>query len=1000
MKKLILIIGPSDHIFSRTLVAMAADKKCGVEAEICPDSKLIPESLANRLPDSIIIINQTEKEALTIAKTQKKSQVILMHGGEKDFQPRLTLIRPDGNHKRLSFDSWEDWLEKIKDFPIDPRPILSATDTSNLYRLNYRNLPTLKKKWQAKLNPDFFWFSVFFSKTYLSWLNQWLKEVTKKSFPFQSNLSAKGKIRRLAIPFDNVYKGQAIFAEGDAIIFTENPIKNKEDEIISREDYLSSENADEENGNFESDDGNEVLKTRERFLSGTIVACDEESLDIVFAKRIPKDSLRRFNWFNKDPGIAQANADAYTGHCRGYADLSRNDYIYTTTDHFDRPEDFLRGYTANLSPLHLPINTVLLDGPSQVIQYDRGQLEALVEMLGPSFLSLIKGGPGTGKTLLTAVAVKQFLRQGRIVFLSSASNKALASMLEELTKHVAPEQIFLLGNNTELIASHKVTKLHRRYRYEKQIAKAKAKYETEMEKTKIKKSNQVRFNEEDFAVECETEEIWARLCEGKTIVLASTLNSFLFDHTLIRLRWQKDAIHSVNFQNVKAEGEGSVFIPKAIKNYMDGDNKKCRPIFQLDVTIVDEATKLRLPEIIPLMKNTVSKLILIGDLDQLGNVPINSEANIEIMKLVEEQSQLLQIDRKNVETEPESFSRKVIKLSDKGARKKLAEIIPEPESEVSELNILGPETELAIFPDDETDQKIMWLLRERCVFVAQSGGSVFFSLIEDRYRSGNVIRITPSRINEDDHALSPLETTWGEVKKWLSCFSEGVFYSLIKEGGLTISELEVNRRSLPEIVRFLNEVFGKKMTVGRFHPTQTGSICFLNVRGKEERIKTSYRNRKEKCVMVNEIIKFFHRQKKRSGATDLLSLGGITTYRGQLGLTRERLRKELLYHQIFGGMVTPENVDGFLRDLINTVDAFQGSERDTIIVSLVRSNKEGRLGFSVDLRRIYVAMSRARNNLIIIGDAGTFLQSKDEKIREIFQRLIEFTKKRGTFINK
>ena len=56
---------------------------------------------------------------------------------------------------------------------------------------------------------------------------------------------------------------------------------------------------------------------------------------------------------------------------------------------------------------------------------------------------------------------------------------------------------------------------------------------------------------------------------------------------------------------------------------------------------------------------------------------------------------------------------------------------------------------------------------------------------------------------------------------------------------------------------------------------------------------------------------------------------------------------------------------------VNTVDGFQGQERDVIVISLVRSNDEGQIGFLRDLRRMNVAMTRARMNLIIFGDKET-----------------------------
>lgn len=56
---------------------------------------------------------------------------------------------------------------------------------------------------------------------------------------------------------------------------------------------------------------------------------------------------------------------------------------------------------------------------------------------------------------------------------------------------------------------------------------------------------------------------------------------------------------------------------------------------------------------------------------------------------------------------------------------------------------------------------------------------------------------------------------------------------------------------------------------------------------------------------------------------------------------------------------------------INTVDAFQGQERDIIAISLVRSNDKGEVGFLGDIRRINVALTRARKKLIVIGDSAT-----------------------------
>ena len=130
---------------------------------------------------------------------------------------------------------------------------------------------------------------------------------------------------------------------------------------------------------------------------------------------------------------------------------------------------------------------------------------------------------------------------------------------------------------------------------------------------------------------------------------------------------------------------------------------------------------------------------------------------------------------------------------------------------------------------------------------------------------------------------------------------------------------------------------------------------------KESFVGSSYGriNKAEAELTLQTLTNYINKIGKTRFLDERLDVGVISPYKVQTQYLRSLIRKRQEFKPF--------------RDLIsvNTVDGFQGQERDIILISLVRSNEQGNIGFLNDLRRMNVAMTRARMKLIIIGDAST-----------------------------
>lgn len=135
---------------------------------------------------------------------------------------------------------------------------------------------------------------------------------------------------------------------------------------------------------------------------------------------------------------------------------------------------------------------------------------------------------------------------------------------------------------------------------------------------------------------------------------------------------------------------------------------------------------------------------------------------------------------------------------------------------------------------------------------------------------------------------------------------------------------------------------------------------------ENQKIGSTSRENYLEAKIVSDLVKKFLKIKAKKDW-----LGIITPYEDQVDLIKSLL---------------PEGIE------IHSVDGFQGREKEIIIISFVRSNKKREVGFLDDLRRLNVALTRAKRKLILIGDSETLVSNK------VFKKLIEFIKKKGGYL--
>lgn len=133
-------------------------------------------------------------------------------------------------------------------------------------------------------------------------------------------------------------------------------------------------------------------------------------------------------------------------------------------------------------------------------------------------------------------------------------------------------------------------------------------------------------------------------------------------------------------------------------------------------------------------------------------------------------------------------------------------------------------------------------------------------------------------------------------------------------------------------------------------------------------------NKAEAELTLLTLAEYFTKIGKQRVLEERIDVGIISPYRAQVQYLK-KLIKKYEFFKPYRRLIS-----------VNTVDGFQGQERDVILISLVRSNDEGQIGFLKDLRRMNVAMTRARMKLIILGNKDTMTK------HPFYKKLWEYVK--------
>ncbi|WP_226679072.1 DEAD/DEAH box helicase [Mesobacillus jeotgali] len=652
---------------------------------------------------------------------------------------------------------------------------------------------------------------------------------------------------------------------------------------------------------------------------------------------------------------------------------------------------------------------------NSLIKANKAQVEAVQKAIGTKDLFLIQGPPGTGKTSVITEIIEQYAAAGKKVLISSQSNLAVDNVFEKIGNHPSIKSIragkeerildtvipYKLENRAvemqQEISSHVKTQMEQDQEtirtagtcqdslnklmglYEQAENARKGIVETERKRKEL-------FEVSDVPANLEKKKIEKELDMHEDLLLRLTTKNDL-------IRMDLEDIRSAGKENLVAKLKVQFLTKQAAKNTQKIPQVKEQivslkarvELLQRQITAEVKATAgyERTVEQIARMNQQIQAIQteIVGILENLPEIIAEgfypgmglSEANGAYQELaslgghVKARAALMEDWLEFLKTDEESLHRLLIENVDVIGSTCIGV--------ATDHNLDGIEFDVAII-----DEASRATVPETLVPMARAQKTILV---------GDHKQLPPTISYEVDLAC--------EESGFPLPYKQSLFEQLIEQTGPHSSVMLTEQfRMNPLISGFISDSFysGKYKagagTEEKMFPSLffDKPLCFIDTanyqdKGEKKIPKQGYSNELEAELVVKSL-KQIVKDIKEKELEAKVEVGVIASYKRQ---------KQLILSK-----VNDAGLDTSLIDIeVETLDAFQGREKDIIIFSFTRSNRWGELGFSKELYRINVGLSRARKLLILVGDSATLKTANEEKANIVLNQLIQYILLSGNF---